>query len=414
MLKRAKLLRLTPSYGWVVLGLYIFGSLTGFITVLNVGVLLPSISSEFGLSPSQQGILSSSASWGELALAVPLGWWLSRYPPKTVMTTVMALAALFLLLQGWAPRYAILLAGRVVFGTVLIGFEPPGILLIQQWFSQRSMLLVNAVFSAVFGVAMGIGLVATASIFDSLGENWRAILYVSASMMTVTTLLWVALGRERITEEYRAREVPREAGVMRGALGYRDLWVASFGFSGSAMVTLAFVSFFPTLMLDTYGVSLQQSAWILAVSLVVGGISGLGIGVIATRMDWRSGILQMAGVIMVAGYVGMTLTDSIPALLAFSFLGGVAAGSFPILWTVPFLLPGVRPREVAVASSFMIVITSAGFIVGPLVTGFLQEQFDDLRLALMIISFGGLSISVAGLLLRFRPVEGVEQPEPSA
>ena len=218
MLYRVKLPSLTPSYGWVVVGLYVLGSLTGFTSVLNVGVLLPSISSEFGLSPTQQGVLSSSASWGEVALAVPLGWWLSRYRPKRVLTTVMVLATLLLLVQSWAPRYFILLAGRVAFGTVLIGFEPPGILLIQQWFSQRNIVLVNAASSAVFGVVMGIGLVATASIFNNLGENWRTTLYVFTALMTVTTLLWAALGRERMTDEYRERG-PKEGRHVEGGAG---------------------------------------------------------------------------------------------------------------------------------------------------------------------------------------------------
>ena len=414
MLKQARLPSLTLSYGWVVVGLYVLGSLTGFTAVLNVGVLLPSISSEFGLSPSQQGLLSSSASWGEVALAVPIGLWLSRYQPKRVLTSVMALATLLLLLQAWGPRFLILLAGRVAFGTVLICFEPPGILLIQQWFSQRNIILVNAASSAVFGVVMGIGLVATASIFDSLGENWRTTLYVFTFLMMATTLLWAALGREQITEEYRKREVPREAGTLRGALGYWDLWVASFGFSGAAMVIFAFYSFFPTLMLDTYGISLQWSARILALGLVVGGFSGLGLGILVMKIDKRKGLLKVTGVLMVAGFVGMTLTESIPALLALSFLGGLTAGSFPVLWTVPFLLPGIRPREVAVASAFMIVVSSAGFIIGPMATGYLHEQLNDLRRSLMIVSFAGLSVSAAGLFLRLRAEpELVEQRKPA-
>ena len=201
---------------------------------------------------------------------------------------------------------------------------------------------------------------------------------------------------------------------MRGALGYWDLWVASFGFSGAAMVMFALYSFFPTLMLDTYGVSLQWSAGILALGLVVGGLSGLGIGFLVMRTGRRKGMLQVTGVLMAAGFVGMTLTDSIPALLALSFLGGVASGSFPVIWTVPFLLPGIRPREVAVAQAFMIVVASAGFIIGPMMTGFLQEQLADLRLSLMIVSFAGLSVSAAGFLLRLgAQAEVVEQPEPA-
>ena len=100
---------------------------------------------------------------------------------------------------------------------------------------------------------------------------------------------------------------------------------------------------------------------------------------------------------MALSYAGMTLTDSIPVLMALSFVNGIAWGFFPILYTVPFLLPGIRPREVAVGVAFTTVMISAGFLLGPLGTGFLQEATGDLRSALLAVSFASASLSVNGV-----------------
>jgi hypothetical protein len=43
-----------------------------------------------------------------------------------------------------------------------------------------------------------------------------------------------------------------------------------------------------------------------------------------------------------------------------------------------------------------------GTSLGPLFTGFLQEGFDSLKVALFIISFTSVSLIIAGSTLRFR------------
>ena len=145
---------------------------------------------------------------------------------------------------------------------------------------------------------------------------------------------------------------------------------------GANMAFGAFLSFFPTLMLDTYQVSLFWSGSILALGVFVGGFAGLGIGYLAKITGKEKLILQSLGLLMVGTYVGMVYTGSIPALMLLSLLNGVAWAFFPILITVPFHLPGIRPREIAVAISFTIMTLSLGNALGPLATGFLQEALE--------------------------------------
>ncbi len=183
-------------------------------------------------------------------------------------------------------------------------------------------------------------------------------------------------------------------------MAYRDLWVTAFGFMGAATAWSAFVSFFPTLMLDTYDVPLQRSGAVLALGIFVGGVAGLGLGYAVMLTGRTKQFLKFLGVLMAGTYVGMALTGSLPTLVGLSLLNGIAWGFWPILYTVPFHLSGIQPRQVAVALDFVMTIASGGIALGPLVTGFLQELFDTLRWPLFLMGLAPISLTMAGILLR--------------
>ena len=365
----------------------------------TLGILLPAVSEELGLSPSQQGLLGSAAYWGNLVLAIPLSWWTSRYGPKALTTVTLLLGTLLIFAQAWAPTFWVLLATRLAFGVSIIAREPARALLIRQWFRPEEAVLANSVSNVLFGVVVGGGLLATPIILGSLGDDWRLTLQIFGGLFALITVVWVVLGRERATPEFSERQVPREAGLIKSAISHRDLWVAGFGFIGAVMAWSAFLSFYPTLMLDRYEISLRWTGAILAVGVFVGGITGLAVGYLVMTKDRRKGLLQVFGALMVITYVGMTATGSIPLLMASSLANGIAWGFFPILYSVPFQLRGIRPREIAVAIAFLTVMTSLGFLLGPLAAGFLQEA-TDLRTALQIVSLSAVSLTVTGMVLR--------------
>ena len=166
-----------PAYRWVVLGLWHLTGVAGLMMVFTLGILLPAISSELRLSPGQQGVLGSAAFWGTLALSIPLSWWTSRYGPKMLTTVTLGLGTLLLFLQGWAPTFAVLLAGRLAFGMSILAREPARAFLTQQWFLRREIILVNSLSNLLFGLVVGGGFVATPYILSSVGDNWRTVNY---------------------------------------------------------------------------------------------------------------------------------------------------------------------------------------------------------------------------------------------
>ena len=391
------------SYRWVVMGLWMVSGVSGFMVLSTLGILLPAISADLQISPLQQGLLGSSAFWGNIALAIPLSWWTSRYGSKALTSVTLILGTAALFLQGWAPTFAVLVAGRLAFGIMVMARQPARVSLTQQWFAPREIVFVNSVQNLLFGLVVGGGLAASPMILAAFGNDWRATLNVFAGLFVVLTISWMILGRERRTPEHPGRQEPqqiRETGLVRGALGYRDLWVQGFGFVGATLCWSAFLAFYPTLMLNTYQLSLQWSGAILALGVFVGGAAGLGLGYVVMNKGHGKLILQVMGILMPVTYLGMIMTGSIPILIGLTLLNGVAWGFWPILFTVPFHLPGIRPRQVAVAVAFTMMMSSIGTALGPLTAGLLQQALGDLQQTLFIISFTGLSLTAAGIFLR--------------
>ena len=393
-----------PSrYRWVVMGAWMLSGVSGFMVLSTLGILLPAISADLHISPLQQGLLGSSAFWGNIVLAIPLSWWTSRYGPKALTSVTLVLGTAALFLQGWAPAFAVLMAGRLAFGITVMARQPARVSLTQQWSAPREIVFVNSVQNLFFGLVVGGGLAASPFILAAFGNDWRATLNVFAWLFVALTVSWMILGRERRVQDHARRperQEMRESGVIRGALGYRDLWVQGFGFVGATLCSSAFLAFYPTMMLNTYQLSLQWSGAIMALGVFVGGVAGLALGYVVMNKGHGKFILQVLGILMPMTYLGMIMTGSIPILIGLALLNGVAWGFWPILFTVPFHLPGIRPRQVAVAVSVTMMTSSIGTALGPLTAGLLQQTLGDLQQTLFIISFTGLSLTGAGIFLR--------------
>lgn len=400
------------AHRWAVMGLWLTTSVAAIMMVIAMGILLPSITSEMGLTPTQQGFFGSSAFVGNLLLALPLSWWMSRYRPKMLTTVTLVSGAVLMAVQGWAPGFAVLLMARLGYGVCTLAREPARAILMQQWFHPREFIVVNSVYNALFGVVVGGGLLATPFILTSVGDDWRSVLYAFAAALTALTALWMVFGRERSVGSDPRQETRGEFDLLKRVLNYRDLWIAGFGFVGATMGWSAFLNFYPTLMLEESQVSLNWSGAILAVGIMVGGGAGIALSYLVTAVgpDRRKNTVQALGVTMAFSYLGMTMVDSVPALVIISAVNGVAWGFWPILNSVPFYLPGIRSRDVAVALSLVMTLASLGVVLGPSLTGVLQEQFGDLRSALRVVSFAPLSLTVAGTLLRIRTDTPQEPP----
>ena len=399
---------------WAIMGLWLLSSVAGFMMVISAGLLLPSVSADFGLTPTQQGFYGSAAFLGNLFLTLPISWWVSRYKPKILTTVTFTLSSALMFVQSWGPNFAIVLLGRLGFGISTLAREPARVLLMHRLFTPREFILVSGVYNLLFGLVVGGGLVLTPIILGRVGDDWRRVLLTFAVTLGVLAVLWTILGSdgEENAESERQEADPADGGlgIIKRVLGYKELWIAGTGSMGTTMAWSSFVNFYPTLMLDVYDVSLNWTGLLLAIGIAVGGPSGIALSWIVPRVSGnrRRNILQAIGVAMVATYLGMILTDSIPLLIVVTLVSGVAQGYWPILNSIPFYLPGIRPRESTVALSFMMTLGTFGVATGPALVGALQDRLGDLRLAMIIISFAPILLVICSSLIHIRTDHGDE------
>jgi len=391
------------SYRWVVICAFVACNTAGFLIANTIGILLPSITDEISLSPTEQGILSSAPFWANLTLMIVVSWWTSRYRPKLLVSVTMLLGALFLFVQGWAPTFLALFLGRLAFGVTMISREPARSLLIRQWLPQRETNMSGGISNLFFGIIVSGGLLLTPAILNYFDGNWRPTMNTFGAFFLVLGVIWQILGKERNTVKTLVPEPvgtsASEFSLVKKAFSFREIWIAGIGFTGAMMAFSSFNSFFPTMALNFYDVSLSGSGLISAMYVLPGGFSGVIVAYYLKGVRGRAPILALAGIIMASTYCAMTITGLYPLLIIFAVLNGIGWGFFPILYMVPFHLRGVQPREIAIAVAVVMSIANLGSSVGPALAGYMQESLGSLQISLRIISLAPLTLVIAAVLL---------------
>ena len=388
-----------PAYRWVVIGTLTSGVATALTSIFVIGLLLPDITEELGLSPSQQGWLGASVVIGNLILGIPVNLWLSRYRPWRMVALSFLGIGVFTLLQGWAPTISILVAGRMALGISFIANQGPRALLIQQWTPASRLAFTQGIVFGAIAIVMGVALFATPLFLEATG-SWRKTLYIMGSVGIVSTVLWTILGKERVTPEYQERMESQLQNPLVNALKYKQLWMMGLSMCSAAVAVTAFDVFWPTFAQEGLEVSLIVAGMVMGIIQLVAGPATFLVNAIPELARRQTMVLGACGAALICTNLGMLFLGSVPLLLMMPIVRGVASIYFPVLMIMVYQLPGIRPREVAVGVAFLLTSNWLGAAIGPLLVGFVQEATGDLRFALYTTSFTPLVMVAAAAVLQ--------------
>ena len=386
-------------YRWIVIGVWGLCSSAAWGVVLVIGLLLPAIGLDLNLTSTQQGLLASIPFWGSVVLTIPCSIWFSRYRPALLTSITLVFGTIFLFGQALASIFVVILGFRLLFGLAMVAREPARPTLIRQRFSPREYVAVNGLIAGILCLTIATVMVATPHVLSSLGGDWRGTLTILGSAFAFLTILWILLGRDGSEFHSKFGESPVEPISVKNVTRHKDLWLAGFGFVGATMAWSAFVTFYPTFMLDKFLLPVGHSGLILAFSMVCSGVVSLVIGYVATTPKRRSSILKIGGILIAGSQILLLTTDSLPVLLVIAAVNGIGMGLYPILLTVPFQLPAIGARELSVAHSIIMTSLSLGMALGPIAIGLLQEPLGGLGTTLVFVSLTALAVVLSGFLL---------------
>ena len=396
--------------GWDVLIYFTVGFASVLVATTSLGLFLPDINDDLKLSPAEQGLLGSSLLVANVVFAIPMGWWVSRFRPWRTAAVAFVAASGLIALAGGAPGFGVLLLSRMGLGIVLQACQSPRNILIIQLISKRRFGLANGFTVAIVDVLMGAGTILIPFLLGWLG-GWRQTMFMWAGVVLVSALLWLALGKDGGRPGSRGRGEGEEEGTpIRSVFKYREVWFICLGMFGMLLARLAFGNFWPRFVLEEHGIDVQTAGVLMGIGTFAMAPAELGVVAISFFARHTTSVLLACGVGQALAYIGLISTDSFPLLVLLWIVGGVMFSFFPILITRVFNLPGITPREVAVASATVFTALWGGGAVGPLLVGFVEETAGDLRLGLFISAFTPLALVATAILLavyrRRAPVQG--------
>jgi predicted MFS family arabinose efflux permease len=408
------------GYPLYVLGVLLVVYTFNFIDRIVLGVLVPPIKAELGLTDTQLGLLGGTAfALFYTALGIPIGWLADRFNRVWIMTAALALWSAFTAACGLATSFAHLFLARLGVGVGEAGGVAPAYSFIADYFppAQRARALGVHAFGIPIGSALGLmfgGVIA--SIID-----WRAAFII----LGVAGLLLAPLQLFTVREPVRGgldghaatrRPAASPAEVARVLMRKPAFWGLSLAAASSSIMGYGLFFWLPSFFVRSYGLTLMQVSLYYGGITLIGGVAGVWLG------GWladRYGAAHKAAYAYVpaaalALCVPFYFVGVLSSTLSWSFVVFVIPAALGLVWlgpTISAIQHLVRPEMRAVASAiFLFVNNLIGLGLGTLIIGALSDAFvarfgaESLRYAILAGS-GFYVVSVSLFLWSARRLE---------
>jgi predicted MFS family arabinose efflux permease len=345
------------SRRWLVLLSSAFSFFAVGATFFVVPPLIPELVPRFDLSNFQIGLLMGAIAFPAVVLAIPVGLGIDRWRPRRTGLLSLSLMAVGAVLFATAPSFAVLFAGRLIFG---IGGLVVNLLLarlLTAAFAGRELALAMGIFMATYPASMITVFSLQPMLLETLG--WRGELLLLAGLVVLAIPLFVvAIGRpDAAAPSQPVGRVSLAANRPLVALGIG--WMLFFGVHTSVLT-------FAPEWAGGGAAALLTVTLVMWIAMVGSPVAGSFIDRTARPERWLLGGHMVQAAVVAAMAAGLLAPT--PAMLGI----GLAAALIP---TAAYALPGllVESERVGFAFGYITAFSNLGTIVGPAAAGALLD-----------------------------------------
>jgi predicted MFS family arabinose efflux permease len=392
----------STSYKIYVLLLLLLLYVSNYADRMIMSVLMPALKAEFQVSDAALGFLAGTTFAILYAtLGVPIAIMADRGNRKAIITAAVAIWSVMTAVCGLAQNFWQFAIARVLVGVGEAGGSPPSHAIISDLFTQRNRATALAIYALGVPFGLFVGLYGGAQVAAAYGWRW-AFYVLGVPGLVLALLVWFTVREPRRGAAdglVHVAEAPSLIATARHILGQRTLVHAFTGATITTLVGYAAVQWWPTFVLRSHGLAMEDLTLFLALVFgVAGGLGTFAGGYFADffskhDMKWMPRIVVAATVIGLPFGIAIYLVET--SFWVFALIGipaAMGAVYLPPTYAMTQCLVEVRMRTVA-SALLLFIINLIGMGLGPLIAGALSDYLepaygkDGLRYSLLILSF---------------------------
>jgi ACS family glucarate transporter-like MFS transporter len=361
-----------------------------------IATAAPYITDDLGLTMVEMGFVFSAFTLSYSLFEVPSGWLGDRIGPKRVLTRIVLWWSAFTMLTGTAQGLRSLVVIRFLFGAGEAGAFPNAVRSFATWFPVRERGMANGML--FFGSRLGGALAAPFVLVLIRTLGWR-VSFVAFGLLGV---VWVAAWRRWYTdrpEDHPRVDAAELAWIRQDAPSHTTIgatpdtpWARLLTSPNLYAICAMYFAFgyglyfyftwLPTYLVRELGFSLLGSSFFSSLPFLLAGAANLAGGWTTDRLARTAGLRHARsslGATAFALSAALTLASVLvgpPIAKALLLAFALASADFALgaCWSVCL---DVGASHAGVVTGFMNTFGNLGGLVGPLVVGYMVQQWGS-------------------------------------
>ena len=415
----------------------VFGTVViNYLDRTNISVAASAIRESLELSTVQMGLIFSSFGVAYAALQIPGGIIVDKVRLRFLYALMLFLWSVATLFQGFVNSFKVLLGLRASIGVFEAPSYPANNAIVTKWFPETERASAIAIYTSGQFIGLAFLFPVLTLIQDKVG--WRGLLIISGVIGIVWAVVWYAFYRDpdqhKTVSEQELKLIRDGGGFGKKAtetgkkekfnwddfyeaFKHRKLWGIYLGQFCLGSVSIFFLTWFPTYLVEYRGLDFIKSGFLASIPFLAAFVGVLLAGFTSDYLIKKGRTAEFArktpvliGLSLSTIIIGANFTDSTFFIILFLTIAFFGNGLASITWVFVSLI--APKRIIGLVGGVFNLIGGLSAVIVPSVIGFLVED-GDFSPALYFI--GTLTcIGFLSFLLVVGKVKRIELDEPNA
>ena len=369
----------------------------------NLSAAAPMIMKEFDFTATEMGFIMSAFFFSYTLCQIPSGWLADKFGQKTLLGGSVASWSCATMLMAAGQGLISFIAIRILLGIGEAGAYPCNAGIVSKWFPDRERARATVIFDS--GNKCGTAFAMPIIVWMMITFGWKVPFIVSGALGIVWVLIWLKYYTDPEKSQYANQaeiEYIRDGQAVKDGLDnkmplkwyqllrYRNIRAMCIGFFMSNYAIYFYITWFPTYLVQSRGMSLMKMGFVAMIPPLVGLIVGFITAFLAdylyskgySKTKVRKNNL-VCGMLLASSIVFVNFIQSdvaAVALLTLSYCGIACAG--PALWTLP---GDVAPKNMtSTVGALQNCVSNIGGILGPIITGWIVTTTGSFEMAMVV------------------------------